>query len=71
MVEFAIRSLSTLAYQNPSIQVSGLVPYLGTYIDVCWNCVIPICAGIVAVQLALSILIYFFYVEPLGKDRER
>lgn len=58
MVEFAIRSLSTMAFANPSIQVHGLVPYLGTSLEVYWNYPMALCAGIVAVQLPLSILVY-------------
>lgn len=58
MVEFVIRSLSTMAFANPSIQAHGLVPYLGTSLEVYWNYAVALCAGIVAVQLALSILVY-------------
>lgn len=64
MAEFAIRSLSTMAYRNPQIQVSGLVPYLGTSLNILWEYVIPLCVCIVAVQVALSIVVYVFYVEP-------
>ena len=71
MVEFAIRSLSTMAFRNPSIQVPGLVPYLGTSIEVYWKYVRILCGCIVIVQLALSIFVYFYYVEPSERDRER
>lgn len=69
MAEFAIRSLSTMANRNPSIQVRGLVPYLGTSLEVYWKYAIPLCACIIAVQLALSIFVYAFYVEPPERDR--
>lgn len=71
MVEFAIRSLSTMAFRNPSIQVPGLVPCLGTSIEVYWKWVGILCGCIVIVQLALSICVYFYYVEPSERDRER
>lgn len=67
MAEFAIRSLSTMAYRNPQIQVPGLVPYLGTSLDILWKYVIPLCVCIVAVQVALSIVVYVFYVDPPGE----
>ena len=66
MAEFAIRSLSTMAYRNPTIQVPGLVPHLGTSLDVHWEYLIPLCVCIVVVQVALSIFVYFFYVDPPG-----
>lgn len=53
IAEFAISSISTMACKNPSIQVAGLVPYLGTCLEVNWNYAIPICAIIVVVQLIL------------------
>lgn len=73
MAEFAIRSLSTMAYRNPQIQVPGLVPQLETSHDVLWKYAIPLCACIVAVQMALSIVVYVFYVDRPGeieRDRE-
>lgn len=70
MAEFAIRSLSTMASTNPTIRVQGLVPYLGTSIEVKWKYAIALCASIVAVQLVLSILVYVLYVEPTERDSE-
>lgn len=71
MAEFAIRSLSTLAFRNPSIQVPGLVPYLGTSLAVYWTYAFILCAGIVAVQILLSFLVYKFDDGPSERDRER
>lgn len=71
MAEFAIKSLSTMAFRNPSIQVPALVPYLGTSIEVWWKYVIILCACILAVQLALYISVYFCYVEPSERDGGR
>lgn len=71
MAEFAIRSLSALAFRNPSIQVPGLVPYLGTSLTVYWKYAVALCAGIVAVQILLSLLVYIFDDGPSERDRER
>lgn len=64
MAEFSIRSLSTMAFQNPSIQVAGSVPYLGTSLAVYWNYAVALCACIIAIQLALSISAYVLDIEP-------
>lgn len=71
MVEFAIRSLSTMAFRNPSIQIQGLAPYLGTSLEVYWSYTLALCACIVAVQLALSGLVYIYYVKPPESGGER
>lgn len=68
MVLFAIRSLSTLAYRNPSVQVPSLVPYLGSRLDMKWNFLLGLCSGIVVVQFLLSIFIYLSYVEHSKTD---
>lgn len=68
MAEFAIRSLSTMAYRNPQIQISGLVPYLGTSLNILWRYVIPLCVCIVAAQVALSIAVYVFDVDPNHRE---
>lgn len=64
MVEFAIRSLSTMAFRNPSVQVPGLVPHLGTSLQVYWKYVGALCGSIVFVQFVLSVFVYWRYVEP-------
>ena len=69
MVEFAIRSIFTMEFRNPSVQVPSMVTYLGTSFDVYWKYVILLCIWIVTVQLVLSIFIYLFYVEPSKRDR--
>lgn len=63
MVEFAIRSLSTMALRNPSVQVPGLVPYLGTSLELNWKILAGLFSGIVVAQLLLSIFTYLSYVE--------
>lgn len=65
MVEFAIRSLSTMAFRNPSVQVPGLVPHLGTRLEVDWKHVAALSASIVGVQsvLSISILVYVFWAR--------
>ena len=56
MVEFAIGSISTMAYRNPTIQVNGKVPYLGSPIEVKWFYLIPLLAGISGAHMALFML---------------
>lgn len=68
MAEFAIRSISTIAYKNPPILVCGLIPYLGTYLDVDWKYAIGICAAIVAYQAIICTLIFFFYTETPSQE---
>lgn len=41
IAESPIRSLSTITFRNPSIQVDGLVPYLDTSLEVYWNYAVP------------------------------
>ena len=68
MVEFAIRSLSTMAFRNPPVQVPGLVPYLGTSLDLNWKIFISLGSCIVFAQVLLSIFIYLSYVEHSKRD---
>lgn len=68
MAEFAIRSLSTMADKNPPRQAPGLVPHLGTGLEVFWKYALVLCSCIVVVQLALSISVYVMDVEPIERD---
>lgn len=68
MAEFAIRSLSTMADRNSSIQAPGLVPHLGTGLEVYWKYALVLCGCIVVVQLALSISVYVMDVGPIERD---
>ena len=56
MAEFAIGSISTMAYRNPAIPVNSLVPYLGSRVEVKWYYLIPLLAGISGAHLALFLL---------------
>ena len=56
MAEFAIGSISTMAYRNPLIPVNSLVPYLGSHIEVKWYYLIPLLAGISGAHLAVFLL---------------
>jgi hypothetical protein len=58
MAEFAIGSLSTMASKNPRIQFEGLVPHLGSRIDVSWRYLIPLFACIAGVHFALALAAY-------------
>ena len=55
VAEFAIGSLATMAYTNPLIQLPGLVPYLGSRLQVHWDYIISLLAGIAAVHLILFV----------------
>lgn len=68
MLEFTMKSLSTMVYKNPSVQVPGLVPYLGTSLELSWKILAGICTGIVLAQFLISIFIYISYVEHSEKD---
>lgn len=69
MAEFAIRSLSTMAYKNPLVQIPGLVPHLGSSLDVHWKHFLSLCCGIVVAQFLLSGFIWFSYVEHSETDK--
>ena len=56
MAEFAIGSISMMANRNPHISVEGLVPYLGSHIEVKWYYLIPLLAGVSGGHLALFLL---------------
>ena len=56
MAEFAIGSISSMAYRNPLIPVNSQVPYLGSHIEVKWYYLIPLLAGISGAHLALFLL---------------
>ncbi len=56
MAEFAIGSISMMASANPRIPVDGLVPYLGSHVEVKWYYLIPLVAGINGAHLALFML---------------
>ena len=70
MVEFAIRSISTMAFRNPSVQVPGLVPCLGTNLEVYWGYFYGLCGSILAVHLLLAVLIYICHVNLSERDSQ-
>ena len=54
IAEFAIGSISMMAYFNPRISVpNSSVPYLGSHLTIQWPYVIALFAGIAGVQFAL------------------
>ena len=70
MVNFAIRSLSTMAFRNPSVKVPGLVPYLGTNLKVYWRYFYGLCGAIFMAHSLLCVLVYCCYVEPSERDSQ-
>lgn len=55
MAEFAIASISTMASTNRQIQSPGLVPYIGSRLQVHWYYVIPLLSGVAGVDLGLFV----------------
>ena len=70
MVEFAIRSLSTMAFRNPSVEVPGLVPYLGANLTVNWRFFWGLCGTIFVAHSLLCVLVYCCYVKPSDRDSQ-
>ena len=56
MARFAIGSISTFTGFNRQIDVDGMVPHLGSSLQVHWYYVIPVLVGICAFHLALVLL---------------
>ncbi|KAL8672247.1 MAG: hypothetical protein Q9168_003270 [Polycauliona sp. 1 TL-2023] len=53
MARFAIGSIAEMASANSHIQVQGLVPYLGSHLEIHWEYVIGLFAGIIITHLFL------------------
>ena len=59
MAEFAIGSISTLAKQNPRIQLQGTVPHLGTQVEIIWIYASPLLIGIAGVHFILFVTVVY------------
>lgn len=59
MAEFAIGSISTLAKQNPRIQLQGTVPNLGTQLEILWEYASPLLIGIAGVHFILFVTVVY------------
>lgn len=53
MAEFALGSIATMATNNPSIQIPGHLPTLGTQLEVKWAFAIALLVCIAGVHSAL------------------
>ena len=53
MAEFAIGSIATMADRNPTTRAPGLVPHLGSHLNVHWDYALPLLVGIAVVHLLL------------------
>ncbi|KAL9000503.1 MAG: hypothetical protein Q9169_000796 [Polycauliona sp. 2 TL-2023] len=53
MARFAIGSIAEMASANSQIQVPGLVPHLGSHLEIHWAYVISLFAGIIITHLCL------------------
>lgn len=54
MAEFALGSIATMATKNPSIQIPGNLPTLGTRLEITWAFAIALLVCIASVHSALS-----------------
>ena len=70
MAEFALGSLATMARLNPLIETQGMVPYLGSRLDVHWNYMIILVIGIAAVHLLLLVGSIIFYKLDDGRSQD-
>lgn len=70
MAEFALRSLATMAEQNPSIQFPSRVPHLGSRLTIYsgWRYVGALLACIVGVDFALLITIVWMTKSVVVTD---
>ena len=55
MAEFAIGSISQMAVFNPPVHIEGLIPYLGTHLEIKWKWVFALFAGVIAVHFLLYV----------------
>ncbi|KAL8642578.1 MAG: hypothetical protein Q9226_008494 [Calogaya cf. arnoldii] len=53
MARFAIGSIAEMAAANSRIQVQGLVPHLGSHLEIHWEYVVPLLIGIITTHLVL------------------
>ncbi|KAL8846139.1 MAG: hypothetical protein Q9221_008756, partial [Calogaya cf. arnoldii] len=53
MARFAIGSIAGMVAANPHIQVPGMVPYLGSHLEIYWAYVVALFMGIVITHLLL------------------
>ena len=56
IAEHAIVSLAEMLANNPTIQTQGMVPYLGTKLDVNWSYFAALMAGIIVFVSLASVL---------------
>ncbi|KAI9889431.1 MAG: hypothetical protein M1814_005294 [Vezdaea aestivalis] len=58
MAEFAIGSIAEMARRNPRITVNGIVPRMGTSVQIYWRYAIPLLVFIAAFQAVLFISVW-------------
>ena len=70
MAEFALGSLATMANLNPSIQIWGGVPHLGSHLTVYghWRPAIALLASIVGLHFALIITVVWMMTPVVVPD---
>ncbi|KAL8759048.1 MAG: hypothetical protein Q9184_003737 [Pyrenodesmia sp. 2 TL-2023] len=55
MAKFAISSIAEMAAANSRIQVQGLVPYVGSHLEIYWVYLVTLFMGIITTHLVLSL----------------
>lgn len=69
MAKFAIGSIATLVARNPSIQLQGTVPYLGSRLQVFWRYTTALLVAIAGVHFLLFVtVVYACRVVVIGDD---
>ncbi|KAL9631718.1 MAG: hypothetical protein Q9204_004109 [Flavoplaca sp. TL-2023a] len=68
MARFAIGSIARMAATNAPIQVEGLVPHLGSHLEIRWGHVAGLFGGIIATHLVLFLSAIFAIRKVAIKD---
>ena len=68
MAAFAIGSIATMANNNPTIRAPGLVPHLGSRLNVHWDYALPLLVGIAVVHLLLVLGSMWFNKYDDGRN---
>lgn len=59
MAEFALGSIATMASNNPSVQLNGQRPILGSTLEVVWKSAVALLVTILGAHTALSALAFY------------
>lgn len=68
MAQFAIGSIAEMAAENRRNQVQGLVPHLGSHLEIRWGYVAALFAGIIVTHLVLYLSVILAIRKVAIKD---